>query len=203
MHSTSESYLRQFENELIAYDKISQKSAEFFSDFCSVCGSNTLFWEEINEIRSKFHRGISADLTLIRPHILRSWKRSRIANAPYTGMASVHLDTKELQSIIENNDFLLSTAKPIMEELFENIHPTGNSIILTDASGVFLHTIGDGLGFGRGSTCALRGLLSGESIEGTTAMGVCLVEQEPTCVLGCEHYNPYFDGWSCAAAPYF
>ncbi len=203
MHSTSASYLRQFENELIAYNKKSQKPADFYSNFCSVCGSNNLFWEEINEIRSKFHRGEPADLTLIRPHILRSWQRSRIANAPYTGMASVHLDNEELQTIIENSEFLLSTAKPIMEELFENIHPTANSIILTDAGGVFLHTIGEGLGFGRGSTCALRGLLSGESIEGTTAMGVCLVEQEPTCVLGCEHYNPYFDGWSCAAAPIF
>ncbi len=203
MPATSASYLRQYENDLVAYRNVSQNSADFYSKFCSVSGPNDLFWEEINKLRSKFHHHETADYTLIRPHILRSWKRSRDANASYTGMASVRLNNEELQVILERNEFLLSTARPIMDELFENIHPNANSIILTDAGGVYLHTIGDGLGFGRGSTCALRGLVSGESIEGTTSMGICLEEKEPVCVLGCEHYNPYFDGWSCSAAPIF
>ena len=203
MHTfTSASYLRQFENDPVAQYGESEAS-EFYRKFFASSDSRDLFWDEIFTAREKFHKGDPADFNHIRPHILRSWKRSRAAGAPFTGMSSVRLTSKELEAILERNKFFVSTAQPIMEELLENIHPTSNSIILTDASGVFLLTMGDGRGFGRGATCALRGLLSGESIEGTTSMGICLVEKEPTCVLGCEHYNPFFDGWSCAAAPIF
>ncbi len=202
MHTfTSASYLRQFENKLVAQYGESGAS-DFYSTFFSSNGSRSLFWKEIFNARSKFHRGDPADFSHIRPHILRSWKRSRAVNAPCAGMSSVLLSNEELEVILKRNDFLLSTAKPIMAELLENIKPSSNSIILTDTDGVFLQTLGDGRANG-GSTCLLPGLLSGESIEGTTSMGICLVEKEPTCVLGCEHYNPYFDGWSCAAAPIF
>lgn len=108
-----------------------------------------------------------------------------------------------MKRIIERNESLLSTAKPIMEELLDNIHPTNNCLILTDTNGVYIHTLGDGFGFWRGATSPLRGLVTGEAIEGTTAMGICRVEKQATCVLGCEHYNYDFDGWSCSAAPIF
>jgi transcriptional regulator of acetoin/glycerol metabolism len=108
-----------------------------------------------------------------------------------------------MQRILQKNDFLLSAAKPIMEELLNNIHPTNNCVILTEAQGIYLHTLGDGLKFGRGTADFLQGLVSGEAIEGTTAMGICRVEKQATCILGCEHYNSYFDSWSCSAAPIF
>ena len=176
---------------------------DFFGEFSAPGASHTLFWKTIYETRAAFHNGKPIDPSPIRPHILRSWKRSRDANAPFTGLPSVRLGGRDMQRILKRNDFLLCTAKPIMEELLANIHPTNNCIILTDTNGVYIHTLGDGLGFGRGATSPVRGLVSGESIEGTTAMGVCQVERQATCVLGCEHYNPYFDGWSCFAAPIF
>ncbi|WP_371912983.1 sigma-54-dependent Fis family transcriptional regulator [Pseudodesulfovibrio hydrargyri] len=115
----------------------------------------------------------------------------------------MHLSNTEMERILKRNEFLLSTAGPVMEELLSNIQPTSNCIILTDTNGVYIHTLGDGLGFGRGATSPMRGLVCGEAIEGTTAMGICRVERQATCVLGCEHYNSYFDGWSCSAAPIF
>ncbi|MFW5490277.1 MAG: sigma-54-dependent Fis family transcriptional regulator [Desulfovibrio sp.] len=178
-------------------------ATEFYSDFSVPGTSHSLFWKKIYDERRQFHRGEPAQFTAIRPHILRSWKRSRAAKAPYRGLPSVRLGSADLERIIDQNEFFLSTAKPIMEELLDNIHPTSNCIILTDTNGVYLHTLGDDMGAGRRASSPLRGLVGSENIEGTTAMGLCLAEKASTCVLGCEHYNPYFDSWSCAAAPVF
>ncbi|WP_320008090.1 sigma-54-dependent Fis family transcriptional regulator [Maridesulfovibrio sp.] len=182
-----------------------EKSAfeSFYSEFDSSGTSHSVLWKKIREARAAYHNGQQIDSSLVRPHILRSWNRSRQGNAPVSGLPSVRLSNTEMQRIIKRNEFLLSTAKPIMEELLANIHPTKNCLILTDSNGAYIHTVGDGFGFGRGATSPLRGLVSGEAIEGTTAMGICRVEQQATCVLGCEHYNYNFDGWSCSAAPIF
>ncbi|WP_051261763.1 sigma-54-dependent Fis family transcriptional regulator [Desulfovibrio inopinatus] len=176
---------------------------DFYSFFSTPSVSNDLFWKKMYEARERFHNGEQDHFTNVRPHILRSWKRSFAANVSYTGLTSVCLASTDLQRILEQNEFLLSTAKPILKELLDNIHPTRNCVILTDTAGVYLHTLGDDFGFGRGASSPLRGLVSSEMIEGTTSMGICLAERQPTCVLGCEHYNPCFDGCSCTAAPIF
>lgn len=180
-----------------------REHSDFYSNFAAQGGPHTLFWQKIYDARKQFHAGEGGQFIHVRPHILRSWKRSIAAGAPYTGLPSVRLSAEELDNVLKRNEFLLSTATPVMQELLENIHPTSNCIILTDSNGVYLHTRGDDLGAGRRPSTPLRGLVSGEPIEGTTSMGICLVEQQATCVLGCEHYNPYFDSWSCAAAPIF
>jgi transcriptional regulator of acetoin/glycerol metabolism len=166
-------------------------------------GLNSPFWEKIKHSRTLFHRGEGTHFPHIRPYILRSWQRSRAANVPSVGLPVANISQTEFQAVLNRHEFFVNTASQIMEELLENILPSKSCIVLTDADGVFLHTIGDGEGYGRGSCCLLRGLVSRETIDGTTSMGICLEEQIPVCVLGCEHYNPHFDGWSCAAAPIF
>jgi len=171
--------------------------------FSILNGLNSLFWDKISTTRAQFHRGELTHSPSIRPSIMRSWQRSRAARVPSVGVPMVLLDHHEFQTIIKKNEFFVTIAARIMDELLENILPSKSCIILTDADGVYLHTIGAGEGFGRGTTCPLRGLISRETVDGTTAMGLCLEEKAPVCVLGCEHYNSHFDGWSCAAAPIF
>jgi transcriptional regulator of acetoin/glycerol metabolism len=173
----------------------------YYGPFSIQNGLNSLFWDKISKTRDRFQRG---EITLshnIRPSIMRSWQRSRAAGVPSIGVPMALLSGYEFQTIIKKNSFLVETATPIMDELLENILPSESCIILTDTDGVYLHTIGEGEGFGRGTTCPLRGLISRETVDGTTAMGLCLEEKTAVCVLGCEHYNSHFDGWSCAAAP--
>ena len=166
-------------------------------------GLNALFWDKISQTRQRFHRGEITQSPSIRPAIMRSWQRSRAANVPSVGVPMVLLNSSDFQAILKKNEFFVNTAAQIMEELLENILPSKSCIILTDADGVYLLTIGAGEGFGRGTTCPLRGLISRETVDGTTSMGICLEERTAVCVLGCEHYNSLFDGWSCAAAPIF
>ncbi|MFU2208230.1 sigma-54-dependent Fis family transcriptional regulator [Solidesulfovibrio sp. C21] len=171
--------------------------------FSILNGLNSLFWDKISNTRARFHRGELTHSPSIRPSIMRSWQRSRAACVPSVGVPMVLLNHVEFHTIIKKNEFFVTIAARIMDELLENILPSKSCIILTDADGVYLHTIGAGEGFGRGTTCPLRGLISRETVDGTTAMGLCLEEKAPVCVLGCEHYNSHFDGWSCAAAPIF
>jgi len=166
-------------------------------------GLNAPFWEKIRQARAQFHRGRSGQPLHVRPYILRSWKRSRAAHVPSVGLPVAMIGPGEFQEVLRRHAFLVDCASRVMEELLENILPSTSCIVLTDADGVFLHTVGDGAGYGRGSCCLMRGLISRESVDGTTSMGICLEEKIPVCVLGCEHYNPHFDGWSCAAAPIF
>ena len=166
-------------------------------------GLNAPFWEKIRQARAQFHGGQNIPPAHIRPYILRSWQRSRAANVPSVELPVAMIGPREFQDVLGRHTFLVDCASRVMEELLENILPSKSCIVLTDADGVFLHTIGDGEGYGRGSCCLLRGVVSRESVDGTTSMGICLEEKIPVCVLGCEHYNPHFDGWSCAAAPIF
>ncbi|HCR12143.1 MAG TPA: transcriptional regulator [Desulfovibrio sp.] len=166
-------------------------------------GLNAPFWEKISQARAQFHSGQDNHFPHVRPNILRSWQRSRNANVPPVGLPLAMVGAEEFQAVLARHTTLVDTASRIMEELLENILPSKSCIVLTDADGVFLHTIGDGEGYGQGSCCLLRGIISRESVDGTTSMGMCLEEKIPVCVLGSEHYNPHYDGWSCAAAPIY
>ena len=193
----------QYKDEMHLSEYKEPTISNYSGPFSNQNGLNSLFWDKISKIRGQFHRG---EITLspnIRPYIMRSWQRSRAASVPSVGVPMVLLNSHEFQTIIKKNAFFVNTAAQIMDELLENILPSESCIILTDADGVYLHTTGAGEGFGLGTTCPLRGLISRETVDGTTAMGLCLEEKTAVCVLGCEHYNSHFDGWSCAAAPIF
>jgi len=193
----------QYINDVISSEYNDPTTSDYCGPFSFHNGLNSLFWDKINKTRDLFHHGEITRSTSIRPSIMRSWQRSRAAGVPSVGVPMVLLNSNEFQSIIKKNAFFVNTAAQIMDELLENILPSESCIILTDTDGVYLHTIGAGEGFGRGTTCPLRGLISRETVDGTTAMGLCLEEKSAVCVLGCEHYNSHFDGWSCAAAPIF
>lgn len=189
------------ENNLVGYEEptINTLTGPFFM----LNGLNSPYWERIKKVRTLFHHGKAMSFPYVRPYILRSWQRCRAAKVPFTGIPTIYINPNEFKDILKNNKFVVNTASRIMEELLDNILPSKSCIILTDANGVFLHTVGDAEGYGRGGCCPSRGLVSREAIEGTTSMGVCLEEHIPVCVLGYEHYNPHFDGWSCASAPVF
>ena len=201
MQVCASSGLPQYMDDMILSEYKEPTITNYYGPFSIQNGLNSLFWDKIGKIRDRFHRGEITLSHTIRPSIMRSWQRSRAAGVPSVGVPMALLNGHEFQAIIKKNSVLVETATPIMDELLENILPSESCIILTDTDGVYLHTIGEGEGFGRGTTCPLRGLISRETVDGTTAMGLCLEEKTAVCVLGCEHYNSHFDGWSCAAAP--
>jgi sigma-54 dependent transcriptional regulator, acetoin dehydrogenase operon transcriptional activator AcoR len=104
----------------------------------------------------------------------------------------------------ERNQRLFAHAAPVMEMLFEQIAGTESMIVLTDAQGTILHSVGDADFLGRASKVALApGVNWAEHSKGTNAIGTALFEAMPTLVHAGEHFMHANHFLTCSAAPIF
>jgi transcriptional regulator of acetoin/glycerol metabolism len=104
----------------------------------------------------------------------------------------------------ERNQRLFTHAAPVMEMLFEQIVNTESMIVLTDAQGTILHSIGDDEFLARAGKVALApGVNWAEQAKGTNAIGTALVEELPTLVHAGEHFIHANRFLTCSAAPIF
>ena len=102
----------------------------------------------------------------------------------------------------ERNQRLLTHAAPVMEMLFEQIVNTESMIVLTDAQGTILHSIGDDEFLARAGKVALApGVNWAEQSKGTNAIGTAVVEERPTLVHAGEHFIHANSFLTCSAAP--
>ena len=139
----------------------------------------------------------------VRPEILHSWQRSRKAGVD-PQQHSVHiLEPPAFAAIREANSDLLEIAVPTVNQFLKDIHGSQTNVILTDAEGTVLYSVGHGTGFGERPACSIAGFNISEQVDGTTAMGLCLAEKKAVYVTGAEHYKSIFDNWHCTAAPVF
>jgi transcriptional regulator of acetoin/glycerol metabolism len=93
-------------------------------------------------------------------------------------------------------------AAPVMELLYDQIVNTQSMVVLTDATGTILHTIGDDDFLDRASKVALQaGAVWSESSKGTNAVGTALMEEKPTLVHADEHFFHANHFLTCSAAP--
>jgi transcriptional regulator of acetoin/glycerol metabolism len=77
-------------------------------------------------------------------------------------------------------------------------------IVLTNASGFILHSVGDQSFLDRASKVALSpGVEWSEESKGTNAIGTALVEQAPVSVHGSQHFFSANHFLSCSASPIF
>jgi sigma-54 dependent transcriptional regulator, acetoin dehydrogenase operon transcriptional activator AcoR len=104
----------------------------------------------------------------------------------------------------ERNQRLFTHAAPVMEMLFEQIVNTESMIVLADAQGTILHSVGDDRFLERAGKVALSpGVNWAEQSKGTNAIGTALFEEAPTVVHGGEHFIHANSFLSCSAAPIF
>ena len=102
----------------------------------------------------------------------------------------------------ERNLRLHDHAAPVMEMLYEQIVNTENMVVLCDATGTIIHSIGDDDFLARASKVALQpGVNWSEQTKGTNAIGTALIEEVPTLVHADEHYMHANHFLTCSAAP--
>ena len=156
--------------------------------------------ENVAEQWRRFQVRERVDESVVRPVILRSWKRCLQMNVNPDGVAKVNIDPGLLGMRLEKNTELVSVAKSIMEKLFNPISTSNSLISLADAEGVVLYALWDKTRSYPVPHIA-PGNLAAENVSGTNAIGTCLVERSPVETLGAEHYCRAFHGWFCSAAP--
>jgi len=114
------------------------------------------------------------------------------------------LNRGDLSLVIEQNLALHKYALPVMETLYEQIVNTHNMVILTDAQGVIMHTLGDDDFLEKANRVALTpGVAWSEQRRGTNAIGTAIAEGTPTLVHADEHYLRANHILTCSAAPIF
>ncbi|CAE6804639.1 Acetoin catabolism regulatory protein [Paraburkholderia domus] len=112
------------------------------------------------------------------------------------------LPAAELALKLEQSRVLCAHATPVMETLHEQIVNTQSMIVLTDAQGLVLHSIGDDDFLRRAEKVALRpGANWAEDRQGTNAIGTALAEQCPTVVHGEQHYLAANRFLTCSSVP--
>jgi transcriptional regulator of acetoin/glycerol metabolism len=104
----------------------------------------------------------------------------------------------------ERNLRLHLHAAPVMELLLEQTMATQSMVLLTDAQGTVLHSVGHDGFLQRASKVALApGANWSESSKGTNAIGTALIDEAPTVVHAGEHYMHANGFLTCSAAPIF
>jgi len=112
------------------------------------------------------------------------------------------LGRSDLALARERNLRLHDHAAPVMEMLYEQIINTQNMVVLCDAAGTIIHSIGDDDFLARASKVALQpGVNWSEQTKGTNAIGTALIEEVPTLVHADEHYMHANHFLTCSAAP--
>lgn len=146
----------------------------------------------------------SADLAACDPALIRSWERSQAAGLSPLGRTSgtPHASALQLAQAREQQHELIAHARPAMEFVYEQTRDTDSIVLLSDAQGLLLDTLGDANFANRAERVALRpGANWHEQWRGTNAIGTALAEQRPVVIHGSEHYLERNGFLTCAAAP--
>ncbi len=112
------------------------------------------------------------------------------------------LNRSELSQIVDQNKLLHTHAIPVMETLYEQIINTHNMVLLTDANGLIMHTMGDDDFLEKANKVALSpGVAWSEESKGTNAIGTAIAEQKPMMIHADEHFLRANQFLTCSAAP--
>ncbi len=152
--------------------------------------------------------GDTAALTVpqLRSEVIRQSHRRSAALGLSRGerLAFAPMMRSDLGLARERNQRLCAHAAPVMQVLFEQIAGTDSMIVLTDAHGTILHSVGDDDFLARATRVALApGENWAEHAKGTNAIGTALFEEQPTLVHASEHFIHANSFLTCSAAPIF
>ena len=136
--------------------------------------------------------------------VARSWQRSLAAGLLPGGRLpeSEHASAAELKRLMASQHELLAHSRPVMEVLFEQVQSSQSMVILADARGTLMHTVGSVEFLQRAQRVALScGASWLEQHRGTNAIGTALAEGCSMEVHGGEHFFERNSFLTCAAAP--
>ncbi len=142
-------------------------------------------------------------LTGVRSVIYQSWVRSNTTGVKPEQFAAPSLErnTPISKSTYDHAELRRATHASLTQ-IGELLSGAEAMLILTDANGVILETVGDNSTLTKASKINLSvGGLWSEHDSGTNGIGTALWAGEPVYVHGEEHFCEGMKAWSCAAAP--
>ena len=158
------------------------------------------------DTKARFLAGESLPAGLLPEVIGRSWQRCSDIKVSVNRQAREIpvVSAGALAGFRERSRRLIRHSEPVMEQLYEQISGTSSVVVLTDATGVVLHSVGDPDFVEKAQQVTLQpGGIWTEEANGTNAIGTALVEQVPVSVHSTEHFIDINQFLTCSAAPIF
>jgi transcriptional regulator of acetoin/glycerol metabolism len=157
----------------------------------------------INAGRHAFFDEGQLPVASVRQPVLRSWLRcTDLGLSQRVRPAATPIADGELAILRQRRESLRRLCRPELEMLSGDARETGSVVILADAEGMILDTVGDTGFLSRAAQVALRpGVSWTEANTGTNAIGTALAERRPIAVHGSEHFFAEHAVLSCAATP--
>jgi transcriptional regulator of acetoin/glycerol metabolism len=122
----------------------------------------------------------------------------------YDGVSHLILDTLAFKNLMSECKDLISSAKPVMSNLYNYIRGSGFILMLSDENGYLIDVFGDHNTMERASRVnLLPGYRWNEKESGTNGIGTALALKKPVQISGKEHYCRKLRVWTCSAAPIF
>lgn len=153
---------------------------------------------ELDRARARFlDDGALVDPDAVRHEIIASWERSRSA-----GVDAGNLDVPYCPDL-DFDGSLASCARPVLDDLAEQLSGNPVSVVLTDAGGhVLARRVGEGeLRYRLDDISLAPGFSYAEVHAGTNGVGTALQGGAPALVIGAEHFTDRLQGFACAGAP--
>lgn len=162
--------------------------------------------QKMQQARQLFFERGELPESLLKPTILRSWQRCRrFGLAENETLPKIQLlDHLLLKLELERNLQWLQQGRLVMRQVFAQIRESRSMLILTDANGLILETVGDADFVKNAERIALSaGAYWDESQCGTNAIGTALAEEAAIQVLGGEHFFERHHFLASCASPIF
>jgi len=169
-------------------------------------------WSTVNQaismidVKARFLAGEPLPDGLLPQVIARSWQRciDRKVSVERKSGEIPFVSSGALNGFRERSSRLIMHAEPVMDQLREQISGTSSVVVLTDAAGVVLHSVGDQDFVEKTQQVTLKpGGLWTEEANGTNAIGTALIEKVPVSVQSGEHFIEINQFLDCSAAPIF
>ena len=138
----------------------------------------------------------------LRTDIAASWQRCSNFRVSTESDAAPLVSEGEISKQWATHSLLEKCARPVFDRASKFLNESISMIILTDASGTILDTMGDERAIDAGREIHLehRGKW-GEADIGTNAIGTAVALKRPVQINGAEHFCTKVQRWTCAAAP--
>lgn len=139
----------------------------------------------------------------VRPVVLDAWRRSREHGVDPGRLRQQDVDPEELRRAREEHHELLAAAEPFLELVHHTLSDEPHIVALSDPEGFILRLLtGPGLDPRRLEPSNLvEGASWHERDIGGNGVGTCLATGEPVILIGPEHFQEAYLGWTCIGAP--
>ncbi|MBP2667440.1 MAG: modulated sigma54 specific transcriptional regulator, Fis family [Firmicutes bacterium] len=141
----------------------------------------------------------------MRSKVGDSWRRCRDNSVnPHDSSPHEKIDDSVLAKLLTEKEDLITTAKPIMSNLYEFVSGSGFVVVLADERGRIIELYGDDdTGNNLLTKDFFRGAVWQEKAAGTNAIGTAAIIHSPVQISGAEHYCQKYHGLTCSASPIF